>query len=585
MTRDLHIAGRQHADKASDNWWREAVIYQIYPKSWADGNGDGMGDLAGIRSRLPYLADLGIDAIWFSPFFVGPQKDGGYDVSDYRDIDPIFGDVAEAEKMIADAHALGIKILIDVVPNHTSNEHKYFKAALATPIGSPEWERYHVLPGKGENGELPPNNWESIFFGSAWTQIEFEGKKTGHWYLHVFDPAQPDVNWNHPDIHKEFEDTLRFWFDRGVDGFRIDVAHGLIKAEGYPEHTHNETRDAAGGLIDVTPQPYFDQPGVHEIYRKWRSIANEYTPQRIFVGEIWVSTEERLAKYLREDELHTGFNFGYLSAQWHAKAIRHNIENSLRFNNAIGAPTTWVTENHDVYRSVNRWGLDWPTDNHDHDKPKDSPLSKHYWPKPEEIALGRKRARAAMLLMLALPGSAYVWQGQELGLEEVRDIPDHERQDPEFINSGGLWVGRDGCRVPLPWTKTGTTFGFGPDGGAKSWLTQPKHWGELSVEAQQEDADSMWALTRSALHLRKSMDMLGAGELKWREDLTGGDENVIAFERVDKDGIEGLVCVANLSKTPVTIPATSLLLGSLPELHVEHGKVVLPQDSSVWVLQ
>ncbi|MEY4348314.1 MAG: hypothetical protein RIS43_733, partial [Actinomycetota bacterium] len=260
MTRDLHTAGRLHADQASDNWWREAVIYQIYPKSWVDGNGDGIGDLKGVRQNLPYLAELGVDAIWFSPFFVGPQKDGGYDVADYRDIDPIFGTVDEAEKMIEEAHALGIKILVDIVPNHTSNEHKYFKAALATPPGSPEWDRYHVLPGKGENGELPPNNWNSIFYGSAWSQIEFEGKKTGYWYLHIFDPAQPDVNWNHPDIKEEFEKTLRFWFDRGVDGFRIDVAHGLVKAEGYPDGEEEEVLDSDGGLIDVTPRPYFDQP-------------------------------------------------------------------------------------------------------------------------------------------------------------------------------------------------------------------------------------------------------------------------------------------------------------------------------------
>ncbi len=546
MTRDLHTAGRLHADQASDNWWREAVIYQIYPKSWVDGNGDGIGDLKGVRQNLPYLAELGVDAIWFSPFFVGPQKDGGYDVADYRDIDPIFGTVEDAEHMIQEAHALGIKILVDIVPNHTSNEHKFFKAALATPPGSPEWDRYHVLPGKGENRELPPNNWNSIFYGSAWSQIEYNGEKTGYWYLHIFDPAQPDVNWNHPDIKEEFEKTLRFWFDRGVDGFRIDVAHGMVKAEGYPDGEEEEILDSDGGLIDVTPRPYFDQPGVHEIYKEWRKIANEYTPQRIYVGEIWVSTEERLAKYIREDELHTGFNFGYLSAQWHAEEIRHNIENSLRFNNAIGAPTTWVTENHDVFRSVTRWGRNWPSKHNHLEWDKDHPWSKHYFTTAEEEALGRKRARAGMLMMLALPGSAYIWQGQELALEEVRDLPDSERQDPEFINSHGEWIGRDGCRVPIPWTKAGKSFGFGPEDGAKTWLTQPRHWGELSVEAQQSDPDSMWNLTRSALMLRRTMDELGSGELRWRDDLSNGNKDVIAFERINHDGGTGMVSVTNL---------------------------------------
>ena len=360
MTNYTHVAGRIHADQASDDWWREAVIYQIYPKSWADSNGDGIGDLNGVRQNLEYLAELGVDAIWFSPFFVGPQTDGGYDVADYRDIDPMFGILADAEALIREAHRVGLKIIIDIVPNHTSVAHRFFKAALSTPPGSPEWQRYHLVRGQGEHGELPPNDWVSIFSGPAWTQTHFAGRPTGYWYLHIFDAGQPDVNWNHPDIVDEFDHTLRFWFDRGVDGFRIDVAHGLVKSDGYPSGSEVKVFNDAGQLIDIIPHPYWCQDGVHAIYRRWRAIADEYSPRRIFVGEIGEPTTARVSKYLRSDELHTGFNFGYLTAQWHADSIRKNVDETIEFNLPIGAPTTWVTDNHDTTRSVTRFGCDWP---------------------------------------------------------------------------------------------------------------------------------------------------------------------------------------------------------------------------------
>ncbi|MGA0857381.1 MAG: glycoside hydrolase family 13 protein [Candidatus Nanopelagicales bacterium] len=584
MTRDLHVSGHVHADSAPDDWWRESVIYQIYPKSWADSNGDGVGDLNGIRARLGYLAELGVDAIWFSPFFVGPQKDGGYDVANYRDIDPLFGTLEDAELMIQEAHDLGIKILVDIVPNHSSNEHRFFKAALRTEPGSEEWSRYHCVKGKGDNGELPPNSWRSIFSGPAWTQIHWEGKPSGYWYLHLFDDSQPDVNWDNPDVVEEFDETLRFWFDRGVDGFRIDVAHGLIKADGYPESEGEErVHDEHGGLLDVIPMPYFDQPAVHDIYRRWRSIADEYTPKRIFVAEAWVPTAERLARYLRPDELHTGFNFGYLVAGWNAEAIRNNIEETLEFNTFINAPTTWVVENHDVVRSVTRYCSEREYHNNDGENNPDyvSPLT--IAPTEAELELGRRRARAQMLLMLALPGTAYIWQGQELALEEVLDLEPSERQDPVFIRSRGKIIGRDGCRVPIPWTKSGTSFGFGPEDARSPWLTMPRHWGELSIEAQDLNPHSMLNLTRQALKLRRELGELGQGELKWRDDLGGTRNDVVAFERVNNSN-SGVVSVSNLGQEVLEIPATTLLISSIPNTYVIDGQVDVQPDSTVWVL-
>ena len=568
------------------DWWRDAVIYQIYPKSWSDSNGDGYGDCAGVRARLPYLAELGIDAIWFSPFYRSPDNDGGYDVADYRDIDPRFGTVEEVVEMVREAHDLGIKIIVDIVPNHTSSEHRYFKEALKTAPGSPEWSRYHVLPGKGRHGEQPPNNWRSVFAGEAWTQIlDKSGRPTGYWYLHLFDDTQPDVNWDHPDIVEEFEETIRFWLDRGIDGFRVDVAHGLIKTPGYPDDNGEVTvTNADGTIADVLPRPYWDQPGVHEIYKRWRAIANAYDPARIFVGEIWVGTPARLANYLREDEMHTGFNFPFLKGNWRAQELRPIIDESLRNDAAVGATTTWVLENHDVPRVVTRYAplrqqalaLE----------EQESQLSAQI----QEVALteddfkrGRRRARAGMLLMLSLPGSAYIWQGQELALEEVTEMPDDERQDPVWFRTKGVEKGRDGCRVPIPWTRSGSSMGFGPD-GSKPWLTQPEHWRELSVEVQEDDPASMLELTRKALHIRRREMALGDGEMVWRDDL-GLGEHVLAFERPPIDGSPAVLVVANTGQQPVELPnAGSLLVASQPTIErTSANTVVIPADTTVWL--
>lgn len=567
----------------SPDWWRDAVIYQIYPKSWSDANGDGYGDAAGVRARLPYLAELGIDAIWFSPFYRSPDNDGGYDVADYRDIDPRFGTVDEVVALVREAHDLGIKVIVDIVPNHTSSEHRFFRDALRTAPGSPEWDRYHVLPGKGLHGEQPPNNWRSVFAGEAWTQIlDHNGRPTGYWYLHLFDDTQPDVNWQHPDIVAEFRDTLRFWLDRGIDGFRVDVAHGLIKAEGYPDDDGEEQLlDADGGLLDVRPRPYWDQPAVHEIYRQWRAIADEYEPARIFVGEIWVGTPARLAAYLRPDELHTGFNFPFLKANWNAAELRPIIVDSLRNDQAVGAPTTWVLENHDVQRVVTRYA---PLMQHAADT--EQPRAEHHEPvalTDEDFKRGRRRARAGMLLMLALPGSAYIWQGQELGLEEVTDVADEQRQDPVWFRTKGVEKGRDGCRVPIPWSRDGSSMGFGPD-GSSTWITQPAHWRELSVEVQEADPASMLELTRKALHIRRREMALGDGDIRWRDDL-GLGAGVLAFERPPINDSEAVLVIVNTSDAPVEVPnAGALLVASQPTIErTAANALVIPSDTAVWL--
>lgn len=571
----------------ADEWWRDAVIYQIYPKSWADSDGNGYGDAAGVRARLSYLSELGIDAIWFSPFYKSPDHDGGYDVADYRDIDPRFGTLAEVEGLVQDAHARGIKVLIDLVPNHTSSEHRFFTAALATAPGSPEWSRYHVLRGKGQNAELPPNNWRSVFSGEAWSPIlSADGEPTGYWYLHLFDTTQPDVNWDNVDIQREFDDTIRFWLDRGIDGFRVDVAHGLVKMPGLPD-SEDEVRilDTEGNVVDVVPPPFWDQPGVHDIYRRWRSIANEYEPARIFVGEIWAGTPARLAAYLRPDEMHTGFNFPFLLANFRGEELRTVIDESLKNDWAVGATTTWVIENHDVPRAVNRYAFNDRFLADASEEPGTRLESRILSTPLDEAAahLGRDRARAAMLLMLALPGSTYIYQGQELSLDEVIEVPEVERQDPAWFRSGGTDGLRDGCRVPMPWTHTGSTFGFAPE-GAHAWLTQPRRWAQLAVDVQEKDPESTLMLTRKALRLRHTEPALGEGAMRWRDDLGLGSE-VLAFERPATDGGQGILAVTNTGDQPVEIPNAGYVLASshMPLVRTAANSVIVPPACSVWL--
>ncbi|MET8689295.1 glycoside hydrolase family 13 protein [Streptomyces sp. NPDC004732] len=546
MTQHLAAPAAPTTETRTD-WWRDAVIYQVYPRSFADGNGDGMGDLEGIRSRLPYLRDLGVDAVWLSPFYASPQADAGYDVADYRAIDPVFGNLLDADAVIRDAHELGLRIIVDLVPNHSSDRHDWFRRALSEGPGSPLRERYHFRPGKGANGELPPNDWESIFGGPAWTRLP-----DGEWYLHLFAPEQPDFNWEHPAVQDEFRSILRFWLDMGVDGFRVDVAHGLVKEAGLPDiGRHDQLK-----LLGNDTMPFFDQDGVHEIYRSWRRVLEEYEGERILVAEAWTPTVERSAHYVRPDEMHQAFNFQYLGTSWDSAELREVIDVSLAAMRPVGAPATWVLSNHDVTRHATRLA--------------NPPGLGTQLRTAGDRELGLRRARAATLLMLALPGSAYLYQGEELGLPDVTDLPDEVRQDPSFIRAEGQDGFRDGCRVPIPWTTEGSSYGFGAGG---SWLPQPASWGGLSVQAQTGDPGSTLELYRSALAVRRAEPGLGAGvAIEWLE----APEGVLAFAR------EGFVCTVNTTAEPVEIPAPGRILLGSEEAEVTDGAVRLPADTTVW---
>ncbi|RKS73801.1 alpha-glucosidase [Motilibacter peucedani] len=523
-------------------WWRDAVIYQVYVRSFADSDGDGLGDLPGVRAHLDHLRDLGVDALWLNPFYPSPQNDAGYDVSDYRDVEPRFGTLADADALVTEAHERGLRVIVDLVPNHTSSEHVWFRAALAAPRGSRERSRYLFRDGRGDDGSVPPNDWVSVFGGPAWSRVTEPDGRPGQWYLHLFDATQPDLDWTNSEVVEEFHDVLRFWLERGVDGFRIDVAHGLAKDQDMPDI---DGRFATSGPAEHG-HPHWDQDEVHEVYRGWRGVLDRYDGDRTFVAEAWVATAERLALYLRPDELHTAFNFPYLLAPWSAPELVRVIDETLDALREVGAPATWVLSNHDVVRHATRFGGG---------------------------AVGVRRARAASALMLALPGGAYVYQGEELGLEEVLDLPDEARQDPTFARTHGEEKGRDGCRVPIPWSGAEAPFGFGP-AGSTPWLPQPASWGSLTVEAQDGDPGSTLELYRRLLRVRKASPALGEGTLAWVE--TGSPE-VLAFVREP-----GFLCVANTGAQPAAVPAQArgarVLVSSSP---VEEDGVV-PADTTVW---
>ena len=504
---------------ASHEWWRSAAFYQIYVRSFQDSDGDGVGDLPGIRSRLEYLQGLGVDALWLTPFYPSPQADHGYDVSDYTDVDPQFGTLEDFDALVADAHELGIKVTIDIVPNHTSDQHPWFRNAIRDP-GHPDRRRYMFRAGRNDG---PPNGWTSAFGGSAWT---LDGQ-TGEYYLHFFTPEQPDLDWHTDAVQRDFEQILRFWLDRGVDGFRIDVAHGLFKAQDLRE------------MVEPVPRPHFGdwlsallQPELHPLYRRWRQVADAYAGERMYVGEIVIENQETIATYLAPDQLHLSFNFALLFEEWDAERMRETIDRTLKALGAVGASATWVFENHDVTRLPTRYGGG---------------------------ESGQQRARAAALLLFGLPGTSFTYQGQELGLEEV-DVPDAARQDPIFARTDGAPKGRDGCRVPIPWTGEPPTYGFT---AGTPWLPQPAGWGEQSAEAQKGRPASMLELYRSALRLRPR-----GNRFAWRESPQG----TIAFHRGD------LTCLVNFSAAEVELPAGEVILASTPEL----GRV-LPPDTAVWL--
>jgi len=552
----------QLASRAERPWWRDAVTYQIYIRSFADSTGDGIGDVEGIRSRLPYLKKLGVDAIWITPWYPSPQHDHGYDVADYMDIEPEYGTLAQAENLIKESHEFGIKLIVDIVPNHTSSDHKWFQAALKSAPNSIERNRYMFRDGKGAGGDLPPNNWEAVFGGPAWKRVTESDGSLGQWYLHLFAVEQPDLNWENPEVVAYFEAVLRFWLDRGVDGFRIDVAHGMFKEAGLPDIK----KDPAAEMLGTDHKPFWDQEGVHEIYRAWRKIFDSYPGDRMAVAEAWVSPASRIARYVRPDELQNSFNFEMLTTLWKADEIKKKINHSIDALAEVGAPTSWVFNNHDVVRSVDR--LDLGLTNHG-----ETTLLRQGDPAKFNINRGTLRARSAALMMLALPGGAYLYQGEELALPEVRDIPEARLSDPRWKMSGYLDRGRDGCRVPLPWSSNPEgAFGFSnnesltPD---KAWLPQSPWWGKFSVDSQDGIENSTLNMYREALSIRKVEQGLGDGEMEWIE---AGAE-VVAFERPG-----GFACYINFG-TAIQLPANSQIL-------LASGAIsghTLPTDTAAWL--
>ncbi|MEH0109490.1 glycoside hydrolase family 13 protein [Tersicoccus sp. MR15.9] len=552
------------ADTRTTPWWADAVIYQVYPRSFADADGDGMGDLPGITARLEHLAALGVDALWLSPFYLSPQHDAGYDVADYRQVDPRFGTLEDFDALREKADRLGIRTIVDLVPNHTSDEHVWFQAALAAAPGSPERDRYIFRDGRGPDGTEPPNNWTSVFGGPGWTRVP-----DGQWYLHLFDVTQPDLNWHNPEVVAEFDDVIRFWLDRGVDGFRVDVAHGLVKHPDLPDwdgHTAmvegTTHADGADPIEEHVPAPMFDQDGVHEIYRHWNDILGEYDGDRMMVAEAWVEPAPRLAKYVRADEMQQAFNFEFLIEGWDAAGMARAVDSVMTANEAVGAPTTWVLSNHDVVRHASRFGLADPTGRAAGIGAEDE---------QPDAGIGLRRARAATLAMLALPGSAYLYQGEELGLPEATALPAEVREDPTFVRSGGADVGRDGCRVPLPWTAGAPAYGFSPTGA--SWLPQPASFADHAVDVQEGVPGSTLELYRQVIALRREL-RLGTGTMAWAQ-VHAPAQGILAFTT------SGLLVVLNTSDRAFELPAgAELLLASVPDA-VDGGALV--PDAAVWL--
>lgn len=533
-------------------WWHDAVVYEIYPKSFADGNGDGIGDLAGVRARLPYLRDLGVDALWFTPFYVSPQADGGYDVTDHRDIDPALGTLQEAKELIVEARAMGMRTIIDVVPNHVASNHPWFLAALAAPPGSPARDRFWFRTGGGPEGASAPTGWTSPFGGPTWSKAPGEGDQ---WYLHLFAPEQPDLNWSHPEVRAEYEDILRFWFDLGVAGIRIDSAAVLMKDPTFPEIGDSES----GGT-----HPFEDRDEVHGIYRRWRAVANSYRDDKLLVGEVWLADRDRLARYVGPDELHTVFGFDAMASPWKLSALRAAITDTLLTHERLGAPPAWVMGNHDVTRPATRYGR------------RDTSFSfaGKAWGIETDVGVGRERARAMALVMMALPGSFYIYQGEELGLDEVEDLPRDVLQDPMVARSGGLNPGRDGCRVPLPWQANAQGLGFSlVPPTAAPWLPQPAHWSDLAVDVQQHQSHSTLTLYQRALQMRRQFFHHAEPQVEWMDMGPG----VLAFRRDS-----GFQCVLNMGHGAHTLPKDAQIALS-SDSTVPHNERIIRPDTAVWL--
>jgi alpha-glucosidase len=516
-------------------WWSHALFYQVYPRSFLDSDGDGVGDLDGVTAKLDYLKALGIDAIWLNPVMVSPMADNGYDVADPRDVDPLFGGIDALDRLTDAAHRLGIKVTMDLVPNHTSSQHPWFQAALKSSPGSDQRERYIFRDGTGPGGIHPPNNWLSIFGGPAWTRVVEADGNPGQWYLHLFDAEQPDLNWDNPEVFDDLEKTLRFWLERGIDGFRIDVAHGMAKPPGLPDMA---VVKAEMLLADMDDDPRFNNEGVHEIHRQIRRVFNDY-PDAVAIGEVWVYDNEQFSRYVRDDELHLGFNFRLLRAKFDAAEIREAVENSLTAAAMVDAVPTWTLANHDVDREPTRYG--------------DGPV-------------GLARARAMALLMLALPGAVFIYNGEELGLPNVQ-LPDEALRDPAWERSGHTRRGRDASRVPLPWQGDVPPFGFSDN--ADTWLPLPPEWVTLTVEKQLRDPDSTLSFFRRAIEMRSKRTEFGGTNLEWLDSPADG----LVF-RVSS----GLVCALNAGRRAMALPDGDVVFASGPLVDGE-----LPPNTAAWL--
>lgn len=520
--------------KLDNNWWRQAVVYQIYPRTFNDSDGNGFGDLKGVTEKVGYLSELGIDAVWLSPFYPSKLYDGGYDVDDYRNVDPRIGTLNDFDLMVKALHAENIKVIVDIVPNHSSIHHEWFVEALNSPKGSAARDRYIFMDGDGNN---PPNNWPSHFGPTCWTQVP-----DGQWYLHLFAPEQPDFNWKNAEVRADFENTLRFWSDRGVDGFRVDVAHSLTKeiSKPFPEYP--------GYLVEHLPEDgshqMFDRDELMDVYRSWRKVFNSYNPPKFAVAEANAPLSRR-GRYATEDTLGQAFNFEIMNTPWTAKDYKKTITDVLDFSEKAKSSSTWVLSNHDVVRHVSKFGLPLKTD---YNKWL---LSNGTEPKCD-LAKGLLIARAATLLILGLPGSTYLYQGEELGLPEVADLKPEQLADPIWLRTSGKEKGRDGCRVPIPWTEKDA---------------YPNFKG-LSAEQQEDQSESILNFYRKALWLRK--DVCKDETIEFVEV----SAEVISFKRSGNWQV-----ITNFGATPIELPAGKVLISSAPIAN-NH----LPTNATAWLI-
>jgi alpha-glucosidase len=566
------------------SWWETGVVYQIYVRSFTDGDGDGIGDLRGIRSRLPYLVELGVDAIWLTPCFPSPQHDHGYDVADYFDIEPAYGSLDDFDQLVDEAHRVGIRVLMDIVPNHCSWDHPLFRAALNAPLGSEEREMFWFRRGSDPDGSTPPNNWKAIFGGAAWTQITEPDGAAGMWYLHTFTPQQPDWNWSNPNVVAHFENVLRFWFDRGVDGFRVDA---VVPVGKHPDLPDAPTTSAGTRETDVALQnPYsmFRKEG-HEVWRGWRRFVDAYNfehPERDVFTVAEAYTPQRpdlLLDYANRSEFHQVFTFDLLLSTWNAASLRKAIEPNLAALIGADVAPTWTLNNHDAHRVVTRYGR------------ADAHLDSSYTGNnlvnsdaPVDVAVGTRRATAGALLMLSLPGSAYLYQGEELGLPEVVDIPDSARQDPIFFRTEGREAGRDGCRIPLPFTvDAGGNHGFSSAQPASpSWLPQPIGWGQHAADAQVNNPASVYSIYRHALATRRRFVARTSRDIYWH-DLPDHLDHLLCFDR------GALRVLLNCSTAAVALPAWltaahSVAAASNLDVALGAAPMELPGDTCVWLI-